>query len=165
MLCIGHRHELDFKMGDYEDMDKIGAIDLGYGVWMYTRDTEDDDLGKESEKAEYCFCALGCHRVDKLTDEGRVGLMALGIALNLQKTIGGYVYWCDEYEGDTFYLGGLDAFKDRTSDWWSWPLEGDWWEAYADDTGVLDWYAIAEGCTARNTLWYRSEIEKARVCK
>lgn len=165
MLCIGQRHELDLTKGDFEDMDKIGANYLGHGVWMYTRDADEGDLGKESEKTEYCFCALGCHCVSATRKEGLAGLMALGIAVNLQKTIGGYVYWNGEYEGDTFYLGGVEAFRDRTEDWWCWPMDGDWWAKYCGVNDALDWVGLAEECTARNALWYRSEIEKARACK
>lgn len=164
MLCIGQRHELDFNKGDFEDMDKIGAIYLGHGVWMYTHDAKEGDLGKESEKTEYCFCALGCHCVSATQKEGLAGLMALGIAVNLQKTIGGYVYWNGEYEGDTFYLGGVEAFRDRTEDWWCWP-EGEWWEDFVDDTGVFDWRSIAESCTKRNNDWYKSELERARLAR
>ena len=157
MLCIGQRHELDFSKGDFEYMDRIGAIDLGHGVWMYTRDAEEGDLGNESEKTEYCFCALGCHRIGTKTREQRSALMALGIALNLQKSIGGYVFTCEEEEGYTFYLGGMQAFQDRTYDWWMWPLEDDWWAPHISGRHeIVDWDSLANECTERNINWYLS---------
>ena len=163
MLCIGQKHELDFSRGDYDEIDKIGAHYLGHGVWMYTRNTSEDDLGKESEEAEYCFCALGCHRIGIFTNEQRTSLTALGIAVNLQKTIGGYVYWCEEPEGFTFYLGGVGAFKDRTYDWWAWPFPDDWWVSHLnDDFEVADWKALAAECMTRERDWYMSMIRPGK---
>lgn len=161
MLCIGERHEIDFSKGDFEDMDKAGALDLGSGVYMYTRNTSEEDLGKESEKAEYCFCALGCHEIGRKTKESMSALMALGVAVNLQKTIGGHLYWCEEPEGFTYYLGGMEAFMDRTYDWWCWPFPDDWWASYVrDGCEVVGWKALAEECTDNMRDWYMSIVSK-----
>lgn len=159
MLCIGQRHELDMSRNFWE-MDESGALDLGHGVWMYTRNTNENDLGKESERAEYCFCALDCHRIGRGTKDGVSSLMALGIAVNLQEKIGGYIYWCDEEEGYTFYLGGVKAFEDRTYDWWVWPYPDDWWVAYLDGYKVVDWQALADECTRRERDWYLSMVTR-----
>lgn len=160
MLCIGERHELDMSR-EFWEMDQSGALDLGHGVWMYTRNTSEDDLGQESEKAEYCFCALGCFNVGTGTKENRSALTALGIAVRLQEKIGGYVYDCCEEEGFTFYLGGIDAFKSRTSDWWSWPEEYDWFAKYIDGKySINDWQALADECTKNLRDWYLRMVEK-----
>lgn len=162
MLCIGERHELDLSR-DFEEMDESGALDLGQGVRMYTRNTDEGDLGRESERAEYCFCALGCHRIGVRTREGLSSLLALGIAVNLQERLGGHVCWSDEVEGYTFYLGGMEAFRERTTDWWAWFSDGDWWAKYVvDGVEVWDWQALAEECTAREREWYQSMLKRVK---
>lgn len=112
-----------FKMDGNDEFDPTGCIDCGHGVWAYG-----------AEYGNGCLMYVFTHP-DKDDSDSAMFTYMQGLALGLQKMVGGYVTWENYPDGITFMVMNEKAFDDITDDWWPQDddFPGEWWYGLTQD--------------------------------
>ena len=108
-----------------------GCIDAGHGAYAYAAewDAEWDD-GETEHCVVYCFAAPEINEFQPWDSEFMERYHSMftymqGLALELQKDVGGYVTWEEEPEALTFFVCDFNSMKALT---WGWDWRDDMWE-------------------------------------
>lgn len=110
-----------FKMDGNDEFDPTGCIDCGHGVWAYGAEWDSTNYGS---CLAYMFEAPSIHDYGKYTYDKYHATYAYieGLALELQKDVGGYVIYEEEPEALVFFVLDENAFDDIT-EYWGWDDE------------------------------------------
>lgn len=112
-----------FKMDGNDEFDPTDCIDCGHGVWAYGAEYGNRRLMYVFSCPDaYGESGHDCAHWDS------VFTYMQGLAIELQKDVGGYVAWCDYPEALVFMVMNEKAFDDITDGWWYDDEDNvDWW--------------------------------------